>query len=62
MVVFLRVHICNPIRENIERRSHVNVDMVRTSVSAPLLTLVNLFTQGRHPIDAIFMRKTSVIA
>lgn len=62
MIVFLRVHLCNPIREYIQKRSHINVDMVRTSVSPPLSTLVDLFTRDRRPIDAIFMRKPSIIA
>lgn len=58
----LRVHICHPIREYIQRRSHVSVGVVRTLTGAPPFTLMNLFTRERQPVDATFMRKPSVIA
>lgn len=58
----LRVHICHPIREYIQRRSHVIVAVVRTLTGAPPFTLMNLFTRERQPVDATFMKKPSVIA
>lgn len=40
----LRVHICHPIREYIQKRSHVSVVVVRTLTGAPPFILMNLFT------------------
>ena len=62
ITVFLRVHICSAIRKYTQRRCHLNMNMVRTSISVPLITHMNLLTQERCPTDATFMRRASVIA
>lgn len=63
MKMFLRIHICNLIRENVERRNHADVvDIERTLIISLLVTLMNLTTQEKHPRSATFMRNPSVIA
>lgn len=60
MVVFLRVRIFIFIGEFIQRRSYVNVNMVRILVSVRFSIFTN-FIQERYFIDVSFMRKFLVI-
>lgn len=62
IIVFLRIHICNRIRKDTQKRSHLNVNTVRASINAPLITHINLYPEERRLIDAACMRKASVIA
>lgn len=62
IIVFLRIYICSRIRKDTQKRSRLNVNTVRASISAPFITHMNLYPEERHLIDAACMRKASVIA